>query len=164
MWFAADLHFGHKGIIDHCGRPFTDVDEMDQALVDNWNDYVQPTDTVYLLGDIAFHNYERIGQLNGKLLLVPGNHDHERMEKIEPWVNKVLDEVHYLKVDAAWRFVLCHYPFEAWRRGYKYHLHGHCHGTGAIRKNRMDVGFDATRKYRPMHIDEIKEVFNAQQA
>ena len=39
-WFTADLHLGHRNIIDYCDRPFTDVDVMNRALVDNWNEVV----------------------------------------------------------------------------------------------------------------------------
>ena len=32
-WYTADPHFGHRNIIDLCGRPFADVDEMNDAIV-----------------------------------------------------------------------------------------------------------------------------------
>ena len=35
-------------------RPFTDIDEMDQCLINNWNACVQPEDTVYILGDFCY--------------------------------------------------------------------------------------------------------------
>lgn len=157
IWFVSDLHFGHNNILTYCKRPFASVEEMDQALVDKWNVHVRPNDTVYCLGDMAFHNYERISQLNGRKILTPGNHDHERAKKVFPHVQEVTQEVHYLKIDKERRFVLCHYPFESWRREYRYHLHGHAHGSSSKKDFRLDVGIDATKLYRPIHLDEVKQ-------
>ena len=36
-FFIADTHFGHSKIIPICNRPFTDVEDMEQKLVENWN-------------------------------------------------------------------------------------------------------------------------------
>ena len=156
IWFVSDTHFGHKNIIKYCDRPFADVEEMDQALVDNWNKLVAATDTVWHLGDFAFHNHHRIGELNGFIHLVPGNHDHERMPRLQPYVGRIYEEVVYLKVSPTRRFVLCHYPFEVWRREYPYHLHGHTHGSLQTQvRGRLDVGVDATKLYAPIHIDEV---------
>lgn len=155
IWFVSDLHFGHNNVISYCQRPFTSVEEMDQTLVDNWNKTVAGNYKVYCLGDMAFHNYERISELNGIKFLIPGNHDLERSKKIFPHFQEVCPELHYLKVSKEKRFVLCHYPIESWRREYPMHLHGHSHGTSVKRHNRLDVGVDATRGYRPIHIDEI---------
>lgn len=159
VWFVADIHFGHKNIITYCNRPYKNTDEMDDALVANWNSHVSNGDTVWCLGDMAFHNYERIGELHGFLNLVPGNHDHERRKKIEPFVGKWHEEMIYLKVTPELRFALCHYPIESWRREYRFHLHGHTHGTAGVRRNRLDVGIDATKLYRPIHIDELLPMF-----
>lgn len=157
-WFASDMHFGHNNIIEYCKRPWATVEEMDEALVELWNKEIKQQDIVYHLGDWAFHNYERIGQLNGRIFSVPGNHDHERRKKIEPFlVNGFTDEIHYLKIDPKHRFVLCHYPLYSWRREYKFHLHGHMHGVGGIKDNRMDVGIDATKLYRPIHLDDLMQ-------
>ena len=158
VWFVSDIHFGHNNIISYCQRPFSSVEEMDQTLVDNWNAVVSPTDAVYCLGDMAFHNYERISQLKGRKILIPGNHDHERAKKVFPHVQEVADEITYLKISKELRFVLCHYPIESWRREYKIHLHGHSHGTSMRRMNRLDVGIDATKLYRPINIDELDDL------
>jgi len=45
-WFTADLHFGHRNIIECCNRPFADVDAMNCALIQNWNQVVSDDDTV----------------------------------------------------------------------------------------------------------------------
>ena len=164
IWFVSDLHFGHNNIISYCQRPWTSVEEMDQALVDNWNEFVRGNDIVYCLGDMAFHNYDRIGQLNGIKVLVPGNHDHERHKKVFPHVQEVRPELTYIKLGKDSRFALCHYPIESWRREYPMHLHGHSHGASITRHNRLDVGIDATKLYRPIHLDEVHELIQTNNA
>ncbi|MCB0974728.1 MAG: metallophosphoesterase [Actinobacteria bacterium] len=78
-WFTADLHFGHENIITYCSRPFASVDEMNRALIARWNEVVEPTDEVWILGDVALgpigRSLELIAELNGTKRLVAGNHD-----------------------------------------------------------------------------------------
>ena len=52
-FIIADTHFNHKNIIDYCNRPFTDADNMNTALIQNWNSVVKSDDIVYHLGDFA---------------------------------------------------------------------------------------------------------------
>ena len=51
IFFTSDTHFNHKAIISYCSRPFESVEEMNDRLIDNWNQVVKPSDTVYHLGD-----------------------------------------------------------------------------------------------------------------
>ena len=37
VYFTSDLHFGHANVIGLCSRPFADVEQMDRALIENWN-------------------------------------------------------------------------------------------------------------------------------
>jgi calcineurin-like phosphoesterase family protein len=78
--FTADLHFGHRNIISYCDRPFSDVGEMNDVLVRNWNDTVADGDTVWVVGDFALGKIAEtlpiVGMLNGEKTLVAGNHDH----------------------------------------------------------------------------------------
>ena len=53
LWLTSDLHFGHENIIRYCDRPFADVDAMNRALVDRWNEVVGDDDVVWVLGDFA---------------------------------------------------------------------------------------------------------------
>ena len=50
--FTADHHFDHVNIIRFGQRPFGDVQEMNEALIENRNRAVRPGDTVYHFGDI----------------------------------------------------------------------------------------------------------------
>lgn len=79
IWFTADTHFGHGNVIRYNQRPFSSVSEMDNALIENWNEVVQPNDTIYHLGDFTLlgkklaENYFQ--RLNGRIHVIPDGHD-----------------------------------------------------------------------------------------
>ena len=79
VWFTSDHHFGHSNILKYCNRPYKDVIEMDQALIDNWNSRIGPDDEVYVLGDFSLYQKEvpeTLDKLNGaRKVLIAGNHD-----------------------------------------------------------------------------------------
>lgn len=163
-WFISDTHFFHKNIIDYSNRPFSTVEEMNETIIKNWNDYVTPTDIVYHLGDFAMGtDFDSIisicGNLNGFIHLVPGNHDTNK--KLDIYAKYFTIEpplLHLRKPDV----VLCHYPLAVWN-GNHYgfpHLHGHSHGTFFQEGKCLDVGVDVEPKYRPKHWDELKEQLN----
>ena len=37
VFFTADTHFDHANIIRFCNRPFATVEDMNEALIANWN-------------------------------------------------------------------------------------------------------------------------------
>ena len=80
VFVIADTHFGHANIIQYCNRPFNSVEEMDEAIIKNWNETVSNKDTIIHLGDFGLGNKEYIRgiieRLNGKKILVLGNHDN----------------------------------------------------------------------------------------
>ena len=80
IFFTADLHFGHANVIKFCARPFADVQEMDAALIANWNKRVGDDDDVWILGDFTFKRLEiakdYLQQLQGRKHLIIGNHDY----------------------------------------------------------------------------------------
>ncbi len=74
-WFISDTHFYHANIIKYCNRPFNNVEEMNQILIDNWNENIKKNDIVYFLGDFSFKPNEVINRLNGNIIFLLGNHD-----------------------------------------------------------------------------------------
>ena len=79
-WYTSDHHFGHSNIIKYCSRPFRNADDMDRAMVARWNEVVEDSDEVWILGDLAMGNPQRslaahVSRLKGNKILVPGNHD-----------------------------------------------------------------------------------------
>lgn len=79
IFFISDTHFNHKNIIEYCNRPFKNVEEMNKVLIENWNNIVTDIDIVFHLGDVALTSEsemkELIHNLNGKKILIKGNHD-----------------------------------------------------------------------------------------
>lgn len=78
-WFTADLHLGHKRIIELCDRPFDDVDHMNTEIIERINLCCSSDDTLYILGDVAFgpvlDNLKLLRQVNCNIRIVSGNHD-----------------------------------------------------------------------------------------
>jgi len=80
-WFTADWHLYHENVIRYCNRPFDSVEEMDQTIIQRFNDRVGPGDMVYFLGDFCFKPpksvevWDIIDHLNGRIVFIKGNHD-----------------------------------------------------------------------------------------
>ncbi|MDE6294156.1 MAG: metallophosphoesterase family protein [Clostridiales bacterium] len=149
VYFISDLHFGHQKCIDYGGRPFSCVDEMDEALIANWNRRVKSGDTVYVMGDLVWESCDPlkyIRRLNGKKILIAGNHDFKWLKRqgmategkdgnVEfrdyfEYFNKIAQYVEIV-IDGV-RITLCHYPMLEWRASRKFGsflIHGHIHNS-----------------------------------
>jgi len=102
IWIISDTHFNHEQMMyfrDWSGnltRPgFTDVNDMNEYMIDNWNSVVKDGDEVWHLGDVVFgddkvswmeNNFYR---LNGEKHLVVGNHDNIEMMCGYKWFTSV---------------------------------------------------------------------------
>lgn len=113
MWFTSDLHFFHKAIIGMCNRPYSSVQEMNEALIDNWNRRVRPKDRIYILGDFAFAGVqaqkEIVARLNGYKIFVKGNHDKGLKKLLEIGFDDVMenDFIHIGKH----KVLVSHFPY-----------------------------------------------------
>lgn len=134
--FISDLHFGHANILTFDRRPYADVEQMENALVANWNGAVDSTDTTYILGDFCWspkdHEWCRLlDLLQGNKVLVRGNHDLKQMSTILK--NKFADIKDYKEITCEQRHVImCHYPIMMYKGNYDpktYMLCGHVHIT-----------------------------------
>jgi calcineurin-like phosphoesterase family protein len=164
IFVTADLHFGHEGILQYTRRPYVSLEEMDDALIENWNSRVHRGDTVYIVGDFAWRRHNHYLQaLNGKKILICGNHDRMNREALGNFT-----EVHDLLVRKilGQPVVFCHYCLAVWPDVYpvgdtpgSWHLYGHSHGripeSADIR--RMDVGVDVW-DYHPIPWDVVVAV------
>lgn len=156
MWFTADDHFGHNKVIVYSNRPYQTVEEMNEALIANWNARVDKKDLVWHLGDFCFRKdaFQFYTRLNGLLKFCRGNHDREHvLEKLVGSEN--VHDTAYIRYQGE-RFWLSHYAHRTWRKSNhgSYHLYGHSHGDLPGLGRSMDVGVDA-QQYAPIHVDEV---------
>lgn len=161
-YFTADTHFGHAGMMsERMGRPrpFTSVEQMDEAMIAAWNNRVRVTDEIWHLGDFAYaasaaHCWAVFSRLNGRKRLILGNHDKARTTDL-PWYSQ--DERAEIVVEGR-RFVLSHYGMRTWNRIHhgSLHLYGHSHGSLPGCGQSLDVGVDVW-DWRPITVPEILE-------
>lgn len=179
-WFTADLHFGHRNIIDYCTRPFRDVATMNDALIENWNESVAADDTVWVVGDVALgkiaDTLPLISALHGHKFLVAGNHDrcwagHGR--RAEGWTERYLDAGFAEVIQGSTRVdidgtsvLVCHFPYrgDSQREDrYVEHrpvdrgawlVHGHVHDCWYQNGRMINVGVDVN-DFRPISSDTI---------
>ena len=78
IYVTSNQQFGRPGAIKAYGRPFADVEEMNQYMISQWNSVVTPEDTVFVIGNFVWdpETAERVArQLNGKIFVIPGEWD-----------------------------------------------------------------------------------------
>lgn len=133
-YFISDLHFGHKNCLAFDNRPFTDIEQHDKKLIENWNNTVGIDDDVYILGDISWYSsvktIEIFKSLNGNKHLIKGNHDGKLLKNRE--LQKLFVEIcDYKELDLGNGkiLVLSHYLIPCFKNHYygAYHLYGHVH-------------------------------------
>lgn len=137
-YFISDIHYGHENVRRYDGRPFKDVDEMNEALVRCVNS-VGKEDDLWILGDIAMKPglaIEFLEQIKcEKIHLITGNHDNAEalinsklLYECTPYKRITLSpEETGLENDLI--AILCHYPIISWdRQRYgSIHMYGHVH-------------------------------------
>lgn len=164
MFFTSDTHFWHNKIIMLAKRPFTDVLEMNETLIERWNNKVGKGDHVYHLGDFSFgtaeQTLETLKRLNGNIHLVLGNHDKviAKSGHIKAQFASVSSYKEIKIADQA--LMLFHYPIAEWNKIHygSWHLYGHVHGNRNIDGKALDVGIDGPlSNYDLLHFEEIKE-------
>lgn len=170
-FFTSDTHFHHANIIRYSNRPFKNVVEMNDTIINNWNAVVTKDDVVYHLGDFAFgredyHIDMILQRLNGYIIFIEGNHDKLTRRNKSKFYNYYYG--HHEITLYEQHIVMNHYPMLVWNK--KHHgswmLCGHTHYNLPVsRKDSMelgkllDVGVDGN-DYKPYSFDDLKRIMN----
>ena len=143
VFLVSDTHFGHAGVCRFTRndgvtklRPWTDPDEMDEAMVKAWNDKVKPTDKVYHLGDVVINrkSLSIMSRLNGDKVLIRGNHDIFRDTDYREHFRE-LRAYHVMN-----GMILSHIPVHAESLGrFGVNIHGHLHANRVKKARGVDA-------------------------
>ena len=142
VFLVSDTHFGHTGVCRFTRndgeklRPWTDPDEMDEAMIKAWNERVKPTDKVYHLGDVVI-NRKALGtlrRLNGDKVLIRGNHDIFRDDEYRMYFRE-LRAYHVMN-----GMILSHIPLHSDSLGrFGVNIHGHTHSNRVMKARGVDA-------------------------
>lgn len=203
---TSDLHLGHVNIITYCDRPFGHakarqaagrvpavlpeaVSEMNEWIVQMWNEAVRPDQIVYIVGDVCMGRIDDTlpiaGRLHGRKRLIVGNHDRcaPFLPKYHPeWSTRYVEtgkfEAIYtqpqrLDFGRGHRDVLTwHFPYRGDSQNEdrystqrptdagEWLVHGHVHDEWRQRGRQINVGLDAWGG-RVLAFDEVADLMDA---
>lgn len=173
IFFTSDEHHGHKNVIKYDNRPFENVYEMTEVLIENNNEMVKPNDKVYHIGDFSWHGpgktIEIIKRLNGKHHFIMGNHDKVLLKPAVQEYAEWVKYYHELTIqDPTLKhkkilMVLSHYAMVVWNKSHYGSImaHGHSHGNLDEYNIRCNVRrIDAcvsSHNYFPWNYEEIRD-------
>jgi calcineurin-like phosphoesterase family protein len=164
-WLISDMHLGHANILKFTRddgtwlRPFSSVEEMDEHIVENWNRVVDNKDRVYMLGDVVINrkNMRTLDRLNGRKVLIKGNHD---IFPAEEYLSYVDDVRGYHVLDGMLLSHIPVHPDSLARFGCN--IHGHLHYREVLVNNRIDPRYFNVSveriNYTPMSFEECKHL------
>lgn len=166
IYFTSDTHFGDSRFF-FMMRPFQNLDEMHNKIIESWNSKIDKDDEVYHLGDFATDDkyLDILKELNGNIHLIAGNHDHRIVSnKYEDKFASFTPEGFGIDMDlinsagAKLELYLNHYPIKG--KSDRFNLHGHIHSSYKVQKNSINVGVDVWH-FSPVSVDDIFMLYNA---
>jgi calcineurin-like phosphoesterase family protein len=162
IFFISDTHFGHVGVTQFLRedgtklRPWDNIEEMDEALVFNWNSVVNPKDKVYHLGDVVINrkHLKTLLRLNGEKVLVKGNHD---IFRINEYLEHFKDVRGYHILD---NLIMSHIPIHPDSRGrFRGNIHGHLHANTVGDPWYYNVSVEQIN-YTPIPFETVREYYD----
>lgn len=164
-YFTADSHFSlaDHTIIPRDFRPFNNLEEMNEKIIEIWNNQAGNEDFIYHLGDFVNYNcfdnkdytkcFSLVKKIKAKVVLILGNNENKILSKefggdfeafksylLDIGFNDVIEKKLYLDINKK-RYCLAHRPTECDIET-EFNLFGHIHKCGFIKKFGFNVGVD----------------------
>lgn len=169
VWLTSDLHINHNKEFIYKARGFNSIEEMNEAIVENWNSVVGKDDIVYCLGDVSMgetkknNSLKLINQLNGHIILIIGNHDTDnRLDLYRECRNIESIEYAFRFRKGKRTYWLSHYPTITANSGKEkpvWCLSGHTHSKEKFDDNyyyNYNVGLDAHDMF-PVSFSQVEK-------
>jgi calcineurin-like phosphoesterase family protein len=178
IWVISDTHFQHENLLRFKdsegnlvrGHRFSSAKEMDDHMIDRWNNVVKPGDKVYHLGDVFFGDKESFQKLwpklHGQKRLIVGNHDDIKYLSSGGFFSKV----HMWRMFPEFGLVLSHVPLHQNSTMYYgskdkgsllaepkqlLNVHGHIHQNASPPGPYKNVCVELI-DYTPVNIEELR--------
>ena len=176
----SDHHLGHTNSWEKFKlsdgsplRPFTSTEEMNETMIERHNAKVKEQDTVYFLGDVVINKkyLELVKRMNGRKILIRGNHD---IFKDEDYREVGFEQIHGVRVFVD-KFIMSHIPLhpDCVSERFRVNVHGHLHANEVMRtRTNMVHGYMTGlvtepdpcylcvsvehTNYEPLHFDEVQ--------
>ncbi len=162
IFFSSDHHLGHAKLLTFINsdgsylRPeFSNVDEMNEAIVERHNSVVGVNSKIYMLGDVAMGEtgLELLSRMNGEKVLIKGNHD---LQPINSYLRFFKDVRGSHQFDGM---VFTHIPIHPsslgrWEFG---NVHGHLHSNQIMK---LDAKGKETKTPDPRYTNVSLEQIN----
>lgn len=173
-WIISDTHFNHANILNFLNddgshlREFADVKEMNEMMIENWNNCVKGEDTILHLGDFSMGNATRfreiISRLNGRKILIKGNHDNLKLSNYAEF----FDDIRSFDRPNSQKIVFTHIPLHpsSLKEGV-INAHGHTHWrdvrheSGELDYKYLNLSIEKTN-FSPVSMDWVIEQANKQ--
>lgn len=157
IWIWSDLHFNHANIIKYCSRPFSDVNEMNNALLSAAQS-VPKDDLALIVGDFAMGRAAAVQTLWDVIQpcrLIVGNHDQDvwKADLKFPWADAI--QVFFHEDREYW---VTHYPIRTEMIPENViNIHGHIHDKLIEGKKHINVSVEIMG-YKPNNLTEVINV------
>lgn len=144
--FTSDWHLGHRRAVEDFGhRPYSSVEEMDDAIIENMFTGIKKNDMIFFLGDL-YWNIDSFWKMYNQIpkgvrfFWILGNHDEKQAKQHFRHFEKV-DHLMETKI-AGNHVVMCHYPMRSWNRSHynSWQLYGHHHIGGHYEPDSKELG------------------------
>lgn len=165
IYFTSDLHLNHANIMFYCKRPFKNVEEMDNTIIQNFKDTLRSGDVLYILGDLTFKReyaikfFEVLVDMGVECHFIIGNHDLDgrTIDIIKKYCSSV-QNIKEIRVGGT-HIVLSHYPMQAWNKSFhgSWQLFGHVHGRMVFETKQYDVGVDYNN-FKPISFSYLQNI------
>lgn len=175
IFVISDQHFSHRSILDFVDsngnkiRPiFSNIDEMDEYMIEKHNETIKPQDKVYFCGDVGFSRNRLdiiLPKLNGKKRLILGNHDAFKPSFYEKHFQKVM----LWRVFREFNIILSHMPLHLSNIKLDSNMnpmiscHGHIHQNLPPKGPYVNVSVEMI-DYTPVNVEDIPNLLLKQQS
>lgn len=167
IYFSSDLHFCHNREFLYEPRGFSSVQEMNKAIIENFNSVVDKDDDLYLLGDLMLNDNDAgmaaVASLNGRIHLILGNHDTVARQQLYQQLPNLIEMTYAIILKyGKYHFYLSHYPTltgndKPGLRANLLNLYGHTHQKlpwSFYSPYMYNVGVDA-HNCKPIEIEDV---------